>query len=148
MLRLNMSSQTAFVATFCFFMYLAHRYHRRRHLPPGPTMWPIIGNTFIIPLTNVHKFYKDLGRKIGWFLHVYKLTHILICVAYIGSKIMYLEALGQSIIVINDITIAQDLLDKRSTIYSSRWVDLRHHPPKLRSYRHKVLIFLCLQTCE
>jgi len=120
MLHLNMSLPTAFVATFCFFMHLAHRYRRRRHLPPGPTMWPIIGNTLIIPLTNVHKFYKDLGRKIGWFLHVCEPTHILICVAYIGSKIMYLEALGQSIVVINDITIAQDLLDKRSTIYSSR----------------------------
>jgi len=115
-----MSSPTAFFVTFFVFMYLAHRYRRRRRLPPGPTTWPIIGNTLIIPLTNVHKFYKDLGRKIGWFLHVYKPTYILICVAYIGSKIMYLEALGQSIIIINDITIAQDLLDKRSTIYSSR----------------------------
>lgn len=33
---------------------------------------------------------------------------------------IYLEALGQSIVVINDITVAQDLLDKRSTTYSSR----------------------------
>ena len=40
----------------------------------------------------------------------------------IGSKIVYLEALGKSIIVINDITIAEDLLEKRSALYSSRYV--------------------------
>lgn len=94
---------SALVVSLCFFVHLAYRYRRRRHLPlpPGPTRWPIIGNTLIIPLTNVHKFYKNLGQKLG-------------------SKMIYLEALGQSIVVINDITVAQDLLDKRSTTYSSR----------------------------
>ncbi|KAF5348581.1 hypothetical protein D9756_009675 [Leucocoprinus leucothites] len=62
--------------------------------------WPIIGNTLMIPLINVAQFYKDLGKKLG-------------------SKIMYLEALGQSILVINDIMITQDLLKKQSTTYSN-----------------------------
>ena len=35
---------------------------------------------------------------------------------------MYLEAFGQSIVVINDLPTAQELLEKRSTIYSSRRV--------------------------
>jgi hypothetical protein len=35
---------------------------------------------------------------------------------------IYLEALGQSILVLNDITMAQDLLEKRSGLYSSRCV--------------------------
>lgn len=41
---------------------------------------------------------------------------------WVGSKIMYLEAFGQSIVVINDLPTAQELLEKRSTIYSSRRV--------------------------
>lgn len=34
---------------------------------------------------------------------------------------MYLEALGRPIIVINDINMAKDLLEKRSGLYSSRY---------------------------
>ncbi|KAJ3563542.1 hypothetical protein NP233_g8875 [Leucocoprinus birnbaumii] len=38
----------------------------------------------------------------------------------LGTKILYLEAFGQSIVVLNDSQMARDLLDKRSAIYSSR----------------------------
>lgn len=38
----------------------------------------------------------------------------------VGSKIFYLEAFDQSMVIINDVKIAQDLLDKRSALYSSR----------------------------
>ena len=41
---------------------------------------------------------------------------------WVGSKIIYFEAFGQSIIVVNDLPTAQELLEKRSTIYSSRRV--------------------------
>jgi hypothetical protein len=34
---------------------------------------------------------------------------------------IYLEALGRPLLIINDISIAQDLLEKRSTSYSSRY---------------------------
>lgn len=33
---------------------------------------------------------------------------------------MYLEALGRPILVINDLSIAKELLEKRSGLYSSR----------------------------
>lgn len=33
---------------------------------------------------------------------------------------MYLEAFGQKFVVINDIGMAQDLLEKRSALYSDR----------------------------
>ncbi|KAJ3563543.1 hypothetical protein NP233_g8874 [Leucocoprinus birnbaumii] len=47
------------------------------------------------------KAYKDMGDRLG-------------------SKILYLEAFGQSIVVLNDFRMASDLLDKRSALYSSR----------------------------
>ncbi|KAF5346731.1 hypothetical protein D9756_010407 [Leucocoprinus leucothites] len=84
-------------------LHLFYRYRRKNQhpLPPSLQGWPIVGNAFQIPLTFVHVFYQDLGRKLG-------------------SKIVYVEAMGQPIVVINDAQIASDLLDKRSTIYSSR----------------------------
>lgn len=33
---------------------------------------------------------------------------------------MYLEALGRPLLIINDYGVAQDLLEKRSALYSSR----------------------------
>jgi hypothetical protein len=41
---------------------------------------------------------------------------------YAGSDIMYMNALGQSIIVIDKYETAVEFLDKRSGIYSSRFV--------------------------
>ncbi|KAF9451141.1 cytochrome P450 [Macrolepiota fuliginosa MF-IS2] len=38
----------------------------------------------------------------------------------LGSKIMYLEAFGKSIVIINDAWVAKELLEKRSALYSSR----------------------------
>ncbi|KXN85007.1 O-methylsterigmatocystin oxidoreductase [Leucoagaricus sp. SymC.cos] len=70
-------------------------------LPPGPARWPMFGNSFMMPLTYAHIFYKELGKKLG-------------------TKIIYLEAAGQPVIVLNDIEIAQELLEKRSALYSSR----------------------------
>lgn len=37
------------------------------------------------------------------------------------SKILHFQVFGQSMVVINDLKIAQDLLDKRSAVYSSRY---------------------------
>ncbi|KXN85014.1 O-methylsterigmatocystin oxidoreductase [Leucoagaricus sp. SymC.cos] len=84
--------------------YLVNRYRQQRHLrlPPGlPGKWPFVGNAFALPREYAHVFYKELGKKLG-------------------TKIIYLEAFGRPIIVINDMKVAQDLLDKRSSIYSSR----------------------------
>jgi len=38
----------------------------------------------------------------------------------LGSKIIYIEVFGQPIVVLNSVQAGTDLLDKRSSIYSSR----------------------------
>ncbi|KAF5360986.1 hypothetical protein D9756_005147 [Leucocoprinus leucothites] len=91
------------IVSLCVLVHFIYKNRRRRLLPfpPGPSPWPIVKNTFTIPLINAHGYYKELGAKLG-------------------SKLLYLEALGQPMLIINDISIAQDLLEKRSALYSSR----------------------------
>jgi hypothetical protein len=51
---------------------------------------------------------------------------------YVGSDIIYMNVLGQSIIVIDKYETAVELLEKRSGIYSSRFVSIM-----LRSFHGK-----------
>ncbi|KAF5346780.1 hypothetical protein D9756_010416 [Leucocoprinus leucothites] len=98
-----LSLRDSLVLAGCILVHLAYRYKRKSiyPLPPGLPGWPIIGNALEIPQQQLHKYFMELGGRIG-------------------SKIFYLKAFNQNIVVINDVKIAQDLLDKRSALYSSR----------------------------
>ncbi|XP_006457266.1 hypothetical protein AGABI2DRAFT_212609 [Agaricus bisporus var. bisporus H97] len=88
-------------------------------LPPGPHGLPFIGNALSIPTNDTHRFFKDLSDKFG-------------------SKILYLEAFGQPIILLNDVQTGVDLLEKRSAKYSSR----PHMPMSLDIMKLNDLFFL------
>jgi hypothetical protein len=47
--------------------------------------------------------------------------------SYAGSDIIYMNVLGQSIVVIDKYETAVEILDKRSGIYSSRYVSVAPH---------------------
>ncbi|KAF9449666.1 cytochrome P450 [Macrolepiota fuliginosa MF-IS2] len=87
----------------CVLVHFIYRYRRKPLLPypPGLPRWPIVGNAFSVPLTYMHIFYKNLGNQLG-------------------TKIIYVELLGRPLIVLNDIRMAKDLLERRSGLYSSR----------------------------
>ncbi|KIJ62861.1 hypothetical protein HYDPIDRAFT_30007 [Hydnomerulius pinastri MD-312] len=70
-------------------------------LPPGPPRFPIVGNLFGI---------KDLGRQ--W------LTYADWSKKY--GDILYVEILGQKMLILNSEKVADELLDKRSQNYSDR----------------------------
>ncbi|KAJ3757779.1 cytochrome P450 [Lentinula raphanica] len=78
------------------------RQHGRYPLPPGPKKLPIVENLFNMPRNGVI-----------W------LEYAALCQQY-KSDIIHLSALGNSIVIVNTAKIANDLLDKRSSIYSSR----------------------------
>ncbi|EJD46777.1 cytochrome P450 [Auricularia subglabra TFB-10046 SS5] len=78
--------------------YLRNRKHLRP--PPGPPGFPVIGNMADIPSTDSHLAYAQLAQKYG--------------------PIMQFEVLGKIVVVISDVKIAVELLDKRGAIYSGR----------------------------
>ncbi|KAI0039477.1 cytochrome P450 [Auriscalpium vulgare] len=75
----------------------------KRHpapLPPGPKGLPLLANLLDLPQKEQWRTFADWGRKYGPIVHV--------------------RALGQSFIILNDVRVAGDMLDKKSTIYSDR----------------------------
>ncbi|THU90783.1 cytochrome P450 [Dendrothele bispora CBS 962.96] len=82
------------------FLYRLANFSRKR-LPPGPRGYPIIGNLLDVPQRNEGLVYRDMSRKYN-------------------SDIIYLNICGTSIVVVNSLEVADDLFDKRSSIYSNR----------------------------
>ncbi|KAI0030172.1 cytochrome P450 [Vararia minispora EC-137] len=68
--------------------------------PPGPRGWPFIGNLLDMPRTN---FWEVLRRIRGQY-----------------GDIVYVNVVGQPIVVLNSLQAAQDLLEQRSAVYSDR----------------------------
>ena len=89
-------------------------------LPPGPKGWPILGNLFDFPTTNQAGIFHKLAAQYG-------MPSTLCCDSDTGMKlklcvgdITHFKVLGQHIIVLNTLNADQELLDKRSAIYSDR----------------------------
>jgi len=69
--------------------------------PPGPKGYPIIGNLLDIPNAFIYKRFREMSREIN-------------------SDLIHLQVFGFHLIVCNSKFVADDLLDKRSSIYSDR----------------------------
>ncbi|KAJ6487322.1 cytochrome P450 [Mycena vulgaris] len=72
----------------------------RNTLPPGPPRDPIIGNLRQMPSAKAPLVFHEWAKTYG--------------------DVMYLQIPGQSIIVLDSLHAAEDLLDNRSAIYSDR----------------------------
>ncbi|KAF5370752.1 hypothetical protein D9758_002017 [Tetrapyrgos nigripes] len=73
---------------------------RRNRLPPGPRPLPMLGNVHQIPTTAPEEGFARWGEDYGSIVH---------------AKIF-----NTSLIILSTVESAQDLLDKRGTIYSDR----------------------------
>ncbi|KAJ7610063.1 cytochrome P450 [Roridomyces roridus] len=74
---------------------------RRLPLPPGPRQLPLVGNMFDVPLTTQWETYAKWSKECD-------------------SDIIHLNLAGTSVIVLNSLKATDDLLEKRSSIYSDR----------------------------
>ncbi|KAJ7745430.1 putative monooxygenase [Mycena maculata] len=69
-------------------------------LPPGPRRWPLIGSALAFPSTHPWLTFGKWAKTYG--------------------KIIYLDIMGQPLVVVNSAKAARELLDQRSAMYSDR----------------------------
>ncbi|EKM55855.1 uncharacterized protein PHACADRAFT_209373 [Phanerochaete carnosa HHB-10118-sp] len=92
------NSLALLVLSVALFLYLRRR---PRSLPPGPRGLPVIGNA------------RDVPKNFEW------LTYDRWSREY-DSDIIHLRMFGTTVIIINSMKAANELLNKRSSIYSDR----------------------------
>jgi hypothetical protein len=69
-------------------------------LPPGPKPLPLIGNLLDIPQEKEWLTYRSWNEQYG--------------------DVVYIEALGQKIVILGSATAVNDLMERRSAVYSDR----------------------------
>ncbi|KAJ7312302.1 cytochrome P450 [Mycena albidolilacea] len=77
----------------------------RLPLPPGPKKLPLVGNLFDIPTTEQWETFRKWSRDFD-------------------SDILHLNVAGKSIIILSSLQATNDLMVKRSSIYSDRQAHL------------------------
>ncbi|KAI0816985.1 cytochrome P450 [Trametes gibbosa] len=73
---------------------------RRSMLPPGPPALPLIGNVLDFPTSHYGPRFSQMAEKYG--------------------NMIYLDLLGQPVVVVHSYDAAVDLMDRRSVNYSGR----------------------------
>lgn len=116
------------IAAACFLLVcstlaIARRGRSKRHfglpLPPGPPGEFILGHLRSIPKSDTALAYAKWGREYSWFGGT-PTPFPRLTVKSTGSDVIYLESLGQPIVVLNSMEAAAELLSRRAANYSDR----------------------------
>jgi hypothetical protein len=99
---------------------ITYRYAKSpwRCVPPGPRGLPLLGNVIKVREGTI-LFGADWKKKFGVFIAVGPQSHDIYRI-HIPGDIVYLNVLGQPIVVINSLEAAAEILDRRANIYSDR----------------------------
>lgn len=109
----------AISAVTIYAIFTLVRRSRRAPFPPGPRQDPLIGNIRQIGSNDLKVLFEQWGREYGesFQRNDFDLTHDH---ELSLGPIVYASAFGKPLIVLNSFSVAQDLLQKRGNIYSSR----------------------------
>lgn len=92
---------------------------RQSRVPPGPPRLPVVGNLMYMPKESAYVTFNDWAKEYSTYAAPYVLG--LILMTCIESDILSLNGLGYSVIILCSLEAVNDLLEKRSAIYSSRY---------------------------
>lgn len=108
--------------------------------PPSPPAHPILGNLKALPKEYNEDAYRKLAEKYGVYrCFLFSLT-VVLDFGFSGG-IVYLNIMGKPTVIINSEKVANDLLDKRSVIYSDRPPLPFHHMfVHIRAFKVTLLI--------
>jgi hypothetical protein len=97
--------------------------------PPGPKGLPLLGNIADLPQSQPGVTFTKWGETYGASMQtissILPMTPLLFLHSPLANcfcigSIVHVSALGQSIIILNDVQQAFNMLDKRSSLYSDR----------------------------
>jgi hypothetical protein len=91
---------TAAAGALALFLVTSQARRRTLPLPPGPKPLPVIGNLLDIPHEKEWLTYRSWNEKYG--------------------DVVYIEALGQKIVILGSAVAVSDLMERRSALYSDR----------------------------
>ena len=114
-----------FLVTVVLFIAYSYVQEKRRNpaglpYPPGPKGYPIIGNLFDIPNAFIYKRFREMSRELSECPSRQDSSLCSDQPLHADSDIIHLQVFGFHLIVCNSKGVADDLLDKRSSIYSDR----------------------------
>jgi hypothetical protein len=119
-----MSSPLAFgIITIVLVVWCFHSRRRRNiHLPPGPPPRFLVGNALQLQLSHSWLYYAEVSKQYGApFILESAGSMAQVTDARIEQgDVVYFDVFGQPIIALNSLRAVEDLVVKKSAIFSGR----------------------------